>query len=109
MILSGLITDATDNRPEFLRRKCFICELELPNHRFRWKRNKLFFSALADEIPAMSSLCRSPALLMMIGSSYDALPLPRVRPHFGYGAFPDAATHHSNPDEHGDLMRERGQ
>lgn len=29
------------NRPEFPG-ECFICELRLPDHRFRWKHNKLF-------------------------------------------------------------------
>ncbi|RLX25681.1 hypothetical protein EAI62_26230 [Escherichia coli] len=29
------------NRPDFPG-ECFICELRLPDHRFRWKHNKLF-------------------------------------------------------------------
>ncbi|WP_251363180.1 TraY domain-containing protein, partial [Escherichia coli] len=29
------------NRPGFPG-ECFICELRLPDHRFRWKHNKLF-------------------------------------------------------------------
>ncbi|EED0778392.1 pyridine nucleotide-disulfide oxidoreductase, partial [Escherichia coli] len=29
------------NRPGFPG-ECFICELRLPDHRFRWKYNKLF-------------------------------------------------------------------
>ncbi|WP_255121328.1 host-nuclease inhibitor Gam family protein, partial [Escherichia coli] len=31
----------TLNRPGFPG-ECFICELRLPDHRFRWKHNKLF-------------------------------------------------------------------
>ncbi|NNR84899.1 hypothetical protein GBT19_25485, partial [Escherichia coli] len=31
----------TMNRPGFPG-ECFICELRLPDHRFRWKHNKLF-------------------------------------------------------------------
>ncbi|MDY9190087.1 hypothetical protein U0A02_23675, partial [Escherichia coli] len=31
----------TVNRPGFPG-ECFICELRLPDHRFRWKHNKLF-------------------------------------------------------------------
>ncbi|MCO4945588.1 hypothetical protein R1E67_18885, partial [Escherichia coli] len=34
-----LLTDL--NRPGFPG-ECFICELRLPDHRFRWKHNKLF-------------------------------------------------------------------
>ncbi|MDI0767421.1 phage tail protein, partial [Escherichia coli] len=33
--------EATVNRPGFPG-ECFICELRLPDHRFRWKHNKLF-------------------------------------------------------------------
>ncbi|WP_181048756.1 hypothetical protein, partial [Escherichia coli] len=32
---------AVVNRPGFPG-ECFICELRLPDHRFRWKHNKLF-------------------------------------------------------------------
>lgn len=48
------------NRPGFPG-ECFICELRLPDHRFRWKHNKLFlllpeeygpaFPAIADAHP----------------------------------------------------------
>ncbi|WP_257256583.1 hypothetical protein, partial [Escherichia coli] len=33
--------NASLNRPGFPG-ECFICELRLPDHRFRWKHNKLF-------------------------------------------------------------------
>ncbi|MCM4221256.1 hypothetical protein MMS06_18360, partial [Escherichia coli] len=33
--------DVEVNRPGFPG-ECFICELRLPDHRFRWKHNKLF-------------------------------------------------------------------
>ncbi|WP_215256848.1 hypothetical protein, partial [Escherichia coli] len=33
--------DTEMNRPGFPG-ECFICELRLPDHRFRWKHNKLF-------------------------------------------------------------------
>ncbi|MDE8018010.1 hypothetical protein PZE22_12285, partial [Escherichia coli] len=39
---SGSVSAAgTLNRPGFPG-ECFICELRLPDHRFRWKHNKLF-------------------------------------------------------------------
>ncbi len=38
----GEVVDKTRmNRPGFPG-ECFICELRLPDHRFRWKHNKLF-------------------------------------------------------------------
>ncbi len=43
-IWDRLMTDTgmyTLNRPGFPG-ECFICELRLPDHRFRWKHNKLF-------------------------------------------------------------------
>ncbi|MCH4748299.1 hypothetical protein MMN50_23100, partial [Escherichia coli] len=35
------VINAKLNRPGFPG-ECFICELRLPDHRFRWKHNKLF-------------------------------------------------------------------
>ncbi|EEZ8131885.1 type VI secretion system tube protein Hcp, partial [Escherichia coli] len=35
------LPDINLNRPGFPG-ECFICELRLPDHRFRWKHNKLF-------------------------------------------------------------------
>ncbi|MCV9167934.1 hypothetical protein ODZ43_26070, partial [Escherichia coli] len=37
----GITTKRILNRPGFPG-ECFICELRLPDHRFRWKHNKLF-------------------------------------------------------------------
>ncbi|WP_252382289.1 family 1 glycosylhydrolase, partial [Escherichia coli] len=37
----GISTSDLLNRPGFPG-ECFICELRLPDHRFRWKHNKLF-------------------------------------------------------------------
>ncbi|WP_261290260.1 phage tail tape measure protein, partial [Escherichia coli] len=37
----SLLTHEKVNRPGFPG-ECFICELRLPDHRFRWKHNKLF-------------------------------------------------------------------
>ncbi|MCO4974385.1 hypothetical protein, partial [Escherichia coli] len=39
--LPGFMSDLVLNRPGFPG-ECFICELRLPDHRFRWKHNKLF-------------------------------------------------------------------
>ncbi|AYV07354.1 hypothetical protein B7485_25480 (plasmid) [Shigella flexneri 1c] len=39
------------NRPEFPR-ECFICELRLPDHRFRWQHNKLFLLLPEGYVPA---------------------------------------------------------
>ncbi|MFU1132640.1 single-stranded DNA-binding protein, partial [Escherichia coli] len=39
---TGEMREQTElNRPGFPG-ECFICELRLPDHRFRWKHNKLF-------------------------------------------------------------------
>ncbi|MCJ1174818.1 hypothetical protein K9T53_01585, partial [Escherichia coli] len=38
---TGFSEIANMNRPGFPG-ECFICELRLPDHRFRWKHNKLF-------------------------------------------------------------------
>ncbi|MGU4318364.1 phage regulatory CII family protein, partial [Escherichia coli] len=40
-ILRNKLNPAQLNRPGFPG-ECFICELRLPDHRFRWKHNKLF-------------------------------------------------------------------
>ncbi|EFW6867260.1 replicative DNA helicase, partial [Shigella sonnei] len=39
------------NRPGFPG-ECFICELRLPDHRFRWKHNKLFLLLPEEYGPA---------------------------------------------------------
>ncbi|WP_146627971.1 MULTISPECIES: DUF2726 domain-containing protein [unclassified Shigella] len=39
--MTGEWLNTTVNRPGFPG-ECFICELRLPDHRFRWKHNKLF-------------------------------------------------------------------
>ncbi|WP_209280836.1 hypothetical protein, partial [Escherichia coli] len=39
------------NRPGFPG-ECFICELRLPDHRFRWKYNKLFLLLPEEYGPA---------------------------------------------------------
>ncbi|PDV47381.1 hypothetical protein, partial [Escherichia coli] len=39
------------NRPGFPG-ECFICELRLPDHRFRWKHNKLFLLLPGEYGPA---------------------------------------------------------
>ncbi|KAA9780661.1 protein sbmA, partial [Escherichia coli] len=41
----------TVNRPGFPG-ECFICELRLPDHRFRWKHNKLFLLLPEEYGPA---------------------------------------------------------
>ncbi|TJB90877.1 type VI secretion system tube protein Hcp, partial [Escherichia coli] len=38
---SGVTWTGSVNRPGFPG-ECFICELRLPDHYFRWKHNKLF-------------------------------------------------------------------
>ncbi|NUM87387.1 hypothetical protein GJ599_25880, partial [Escherichia coli] len=42
---------STLNRPGFPG-ECFICELRLPDHRFRWKHNKLFLLLPEEYGPA---------------------------------------------------------
>ncbi|EQP18005.1 hypothetical protein G730_02399, partial [Escherichia coli HVH 59 (4-1119338)] len=39
--IPSFVDGSTLNRPGFPG-ECFICELRLPDHRFRWKHNKLF-------------------------------------------------------------------
>ncbi|WP_252147587.1 DUF1737 domain-containing protein, partial [Escherichia coli] len=45
------ITPYTLNRPGFPG-ECFICELRLPDHCFRWKHNKLFLLLPEEYGPA---------------------------------------------------------
>ncbi|MDN1947690.1 phage tail protein, partial [Escherichia coli] len=40
-VFTAITITAGLNRPGFPG-ECFICELRLPDHRFRWKHNKLF-------------------------------------------------------------------
>ncbi|NAQ61833.1 hypothetical protein FZN13_21940, partial [Escherichia coli] len=43
------------NRPGFPG-ECFICELRLPDHRFRWKHNKLFLLLPEEYRPAVPAI-----------------------------------------------------
>ncbi len=45
----------TMNRPGFPG-ECFICELRLPDHRFRWKHNKLFLLLPEEYGPAFPAI-----------------------------------------------------
>ncbi|MGG6847760.1 UNVERIFIED_CONTAM: hypothetical protein QJA12_19570, partial [Escherichia coli] len=45
------LIDELMNRPGFPG-ECFICELRLPDHRFRWKHNKLFLLLPEEYGPA---------------------------------------------------------
>ncbi|MDF6306606.1 hypothetical protein NLO36_25595, partial [Escherichia coli] len=45
------LMEITVNRPGFPG-ECFICELRLPDHRFRWKHNKLFLLLPEEYGPA---------------------------------------------------------
>lgn len=47
--------DALLNRPGFPG-ECFICELRLPDHRFRWKHNKLFLLLPEEYGPAFPAI-----------------------------------------------------
>ncbi|WNT85990.1 hypothetical protein QMY51_04879 (plasmid) [Escherichia coli] len=47
--------DAILNRPGFPG-ECFICELRLPDHRFRWKHNKLFLLLPEEYGPAFPAI-----------------------------------------------------
>ncbi|KAA9822688.1 phage tail protein, partial [Escherichia coli] len=47
----NFIAVASLNRPGFPG-ECFICELRLPDHRFRWKHNKLFLLLPEEYGPA---------------------------------------------------------
>lgn len=46
---------AVMNRPGFPG-ECFICELRLPDHRFRWKHNKLFLLLPEEYGPAFPAI-----------------------------------------------------
>ncbi|MGX5926194.1 hypothetical protein ACT3JT_27410, partial [Escherichia coli] len=46
-----LVNESYLNRPGFPG-ECFICELRLPDHRFRWKHNKLFLLLPEEYGPA---------------------------------------------------------
>ncbi|EQW85643.1 hypothetical protein, partial [Escherichia coli] len=57
-ILRGLKDEnnqALMNRPGFPG-ECFICELRLPDHRFRWKHNKLFLLLPEEYGPAFPAI-----------------------------------------------------
>ena len=49
------LKDARLNRPGFPG-ECFICELRLPDHRFRWKHNKLFLLLPVGYGPAFPAI-----------------------------------------------------
>ncbi|ELV56795.1 bacterial regulatory helix-turn-helix, lysR family protein, partial [Escherichia coli 99.1793] len=56
--LADLFTNDTSgvlNRPGFPG-ECFICELRLPDHRFRWKHNKLFLLLPEEYGPAFPAI-----------------------------------------------------
>ena len=77
------------NRPGFPG-ECFICELRLPDHRFRWKHNKLFlllpeeygpaFPAIVDCYTSPPTLVWPVPLLHGFSSSYGVLP-PLCKDH----------------------------
>ncbi len=50
-VRKGVELRKTLNRPGFPG-ECFICELRLPDHRFRWKHNKLFLLLPEEYGPA---------------------------------------------------------
>ncbi|PDM93553.1 integrase, partial [Escherichia coli] len=51
MIRQKILQQLLVNRPGFPG-ECFICELRLPDHRFRWKHNKLFLLLPEEYGPA---------------------------------------------------------
>ena len=53
--LEGIHYVNTLNRPGFPG-ECFICELRLPDHRFRWKHNKLFLLLPEEYGPAFPAI-----------------------------------------------------
>jgi len=63
LLLSGCAGTSTEfecnattlNRPGFPG-ECFICELRLPDHRFRWKHNKLFLLLPEEYGPAFPAI-----------------------------------------------------
>ncbi len=71
------------NRPGFPG-ECFICELRLPDHCFRWKHNKLFlllpeeygpaFPAIVDCYTSPPTLVWPVPLLHGFSSAYGVLP-----------------------------------
>ena len=71
------------NRPGFPG-ECFICELRLPDHCFRWRHNKLFlflseeygpaFSVIVDCYTSPPTLVWPVSLLSGFSSSYGVLP-----------------------------------
>ncbi|ESP31300.1 xanthosine permease [Escherichia coli HVH 178 (4-3189163)] len=54
-IASGASLLLSVNRPGFPG-ECFICELRLPDHRFRWKHNKLFLLLPEEYGPAFPAI-----------------------------------------------------
>lgn len=54
-LLLALEDTTTMNRPGFPG-ECFICELRLPDHRFRWKHNKLFLLLPEEYGPAFPAI-----------------------------------------------------
>ncbi len=52
---SGTLITSRVNRPGFPG-ECFICELRLPDHRFRWKHNKLFLLLPEEYGPAFPAI-----------------------------------------------------
>ncbi|EGI6706549.1 hypothetical protein, partial [Escherichia coli] len=51
LLFTGNKGEVVLNRPGFPG-ECFICELRLPDHRFRWKHNKLFLLLPEEYGPA---------------------------------------------------------
>ncbi len=89
MLRSYKPDEHTMNRPGFPG-ECFICELRLPDHRFRWKHNKLFlllpeeygpaFPAIVDCYTSPPTLVWPVPLLHGFSSSYGVLP-PLCKDH----------------------------
>ncbi|MEE7026392.1 YceI family protein [Escherichia coli :H15] len=52
---AGFEAEGKMNRPGFPG-ECFICELRLPDHRFRWKHNKLFLLLPVGYGPAFPAI-----------------------------------------------------
>ena len=53
--ITGMLCELNLNRPGFPG-ECFICELRLPDHRFRWKHNKLFLLLPEEYGPAFPAI-----------------------------------------------------
>ncbi len=87
--LRRVLHEVSLNRPGFPG-ECFICELRLPDHRFRWKHNKLFlllpeeygpaFPAIVDCYTSPPTLVWPVPLLHGFSSSYGVLP-PLCKDH----------------------------